>query len=178
MRYIFILLILTVSVGCDQGRFWKLAGQIFAAEEVAADTPSFKVIGVKDGDTIVILQDSTEQVVRLGHIDCPEKRQPFGTKAKQFVSDKCFGAFVTLQVNAKNKYDRNKRLIAEVILPNGDNLNKELVRNGLAWHFERYSDDDSYAMLEQKARRQKVGVWSEPNPIAPWEWRKRPKSKK
>jgi micrococcal nuclease len=57
------------------------------------------------------------------------KKQPFGTKAKQFASDLCFGQFV--QVNHKNKFDRNKRLIAEIILLNGTNVNKELVNNGL-----------------------------------------------
>src|SRR5690606_9568158 len=145
MRYIFILLILTVSVGCDQERFWKLAGQIFAAEEVAADTPSFKVIGVKDGDTIVILQDSTEQGLRLGHIDCAAKRQPFGRKAKRLYSHKCFGAFVALQANAKHQYDRNKRLSAEAILPNVETPNGEWVTSRSAWHFERSADYASYA---------------------------------
>jgi endonuclease YncB( thermonuclease family) len=53
------------------------------------ESNSYKVIGIKDGDTFVILIDGKEQVVRLEHIDCPEKKQPFGTKAKQFASDLC-----------------------------------------------------------------------------------------
>ena len=72
----------------------------------------------------------------------------------------------------KNKFDRNKRLIAEIILIGGRNLNKELVRNGLAWHFKKYSDNEDYAELENEARQNKIGIWSEPNPVAPWEWRK------
>src|SRR5690606_35698833 len=92
---------------------------------------AYKVIGIKDGDTFVLLMNGKEQVVRLAHIDCPEKKQPFGSKAKQFASDACFGKQVTLIHN--NSYDRNKRLIAEVILKDGRNLNKELVKNGLAW---------------------------------------------
>ena len=57
----------------------------------------------------------------------------------------CFGSYITLIVNEKNKLDRNKRLIAEIILDDGRNLNKELVKNGLAWHFKKYSDNYEYA---------------------------------
>lgn len=130
----------------------------------------YKVIGVKDGDTVVLLLDGKEQTVRLAHIDCPEKNQPFGKKAKQFASDLCFEKYVTL--NHKNKLDRNQRLIAEIILDNGQNLNKELVRAGLAWHFKKYSKEIEYSELENEARETKIGLWSEPNPIAPWDWRK------
>ena len=143
--------------------------------EIKSSADSYKVVGVKDGDTFVLLIENNEQVVRLEHIDCPEKKQPFGTKAKQVASDLCFGKFVKL--NHKNKYDRNKRLIAEVILKNGVNVNEELVKKGLAWHFKKYSDNVDYAKLEIKARKRRVGVWSEPSPIAPWEWRKMKKKK-
>ncbi len=133
-------------------------------------TKSFKVIGVKDGDTVELLMDNNTQVVRLAHIDCPEKKQPYGQKAKQFVSVMCFGKFVT--IIHQNKFDRNKRLIAEVIIEDGINLNKELVKKGLAWHYKKYSKDNSYADLETKAKELKVGLWAESNPIAPWLWRK------
>jgi micrococcal nuclease len=131
---------------------------------------SYKVIGVKDGDTFVILFEGKEQVVRFAHIDCPEKKQPFGKKAKYFVSDMCFGKNIKLL--HENKYDRYKRLIAEVILEDGTNLNKELVKLGLAWHFKKYSEDFEYAELETEAKKNKIGIWSEENPISPWEWRK------
>ncbi|WP_416438005.1 thermonuclease family protein [Phnomibacter sp. MR] len=131
----------------------------------------YKVIGIKDGDTFVLLIDGKEQIVRLAHIDCPEKKQPFGNNAKQFASDLCFGMNVTLIHN--NKYDRNKRLISEIILLDGTNVNQELVRNGLAWHFKKYSDSKVYVQLEIEAKQNKVGLWIEPNPIAPWNWRKK-----
>lgn len=133
----------------------------------------YKVIAIKDGDTFVLLINGKEQTVRLAHIDCPEKKQPFGNKAKQFASDLCFGKFVTLVHN--NKYDRNKRLIAEIFLVDGTNINKELVRNGLAWHFKKYSDNSEYARLEIEARRNQIGIWSESNAVAPWYWRKKQK---
>ncbi|MCF3110886.1 thermonuclease family protein [Niabella sp. CC-SYL272] len=133
--------------------------------------PAYKVTRVKDGDTIVLMMDGSEQTVRLAHIDCPEKRQPFGNRAKQFVSDRCFGKYVILLQH--QQYDRNRRLIAEVILEDGGNLNKELVTNGLAWHFKKYSDDPEYAALEAAARQQHRGLWADAAPIAPWEWRRR-----
>lgn len=134
------------------------------------DQTAYKVIGIKDGDTFVLLMDGKEQVIRLAHIDCPEKKQPYGNKAKQFASGLCFGKYAKLIHN--NKYDRNKRLIAEIILPGGRNVNKEMVKNGLAWHFKKFSANKEYAQLEIEARTNKAGLWSEPKPIAPWRWRK------
>lgn len=130
---------------------------------------SGKVISIKDGDTIVILNNNKQTVIRLAHIDCPEKNQPFGTAAKKFVSQLCFSKNVI--VNGSS-FDRNKRLIAEVFLPDGKNLNQELVKAGLAWHFKKYSSSLEYARLEQIARTKNIGLWSESNPIPPWLWRK------
>ncbi|MBK6936731.1 MAG: thermonuclease family protein [Chitinophagaceae bacterium] len=135
-----------------------------------ADTLSGKVIGVKDGDTIDILYNNNKLTIRLAHIDCPEKKQPFGQVAKKFMSDNCYGQVVTIQ--HKKEYDRNKRLIGEVINAKGANLNKELVKAGLAWHFKKYSTDTVYAKLELVARKQKAGLWASPGAVAPGEWRK------
>ena len=92
-----------------------------------------KVTGIKDGDTYKVFYNGSEQTIRLAHIDCPEKRQPFGSKAKQFASDICFGKYFV--VKSEGKKDRYNRIIAEIILQDDTNLNKELVKNGLAWHF-------------------------------------------
>jgi len=144
---------------------------------IFSQNKSYKVIVVKDGDTVEILMDGKPQVVRLSHIDCPEKKQPFGNKAKQFASDLCFGKKVKLSTGWKK--DRNKRLLAEIILSNGKNLNKELVKNGFAWHYKKYSKDNSYDDLEKQARKLKLGLWNDKMPTAPWEWRKsRKKSSK
>ncbi len=130
-----------------------------------------KVTGIKDGDTYKVFYNGSEQTIRLAHIDCPEKKQPFGSKAKQFASDICFGKYVT--VKSEGKKDRYKRIIAEIILQDDTNLNKELVKNGLAWHFKKYSDNQEYSELEISSRDKKNGLWSEPNPTAPWDWRKK-----
>jgi hypothetical protein len=69
--------------------------------------------------------------------------------------------------------DRYRRTVAEIILPDGRNLNQEIVRAGLAWWYERYARRETVLQdLEQEARDAKRGLWSEPKPVAPWEWRK------
>ncbi len=164
------------ALGCnhpESGNYERYKSQEAPSSNLSSNEENhagYKVIGIKDGDTFVLLIDGNEQTVRLAHIDCPEKNQPFGNKAKQFASDLCFGKNVTLV--HKNKYDRNKRLISEIILLDEKNVNKEIIKLGLAWHFKKYSDNDEYAQLEIEARDKKIGIWSEPNPIAPWLWRK------
>ncbi len=130
-----------------------------------------RVIAIKDGDTIEVLYNNSTIVIRLEHIDCPEvkKHQPFGQAAKRFTSDKCFGQTVTIQHN--NKFDRYRRLIAIIINDKNENVNKELVKAGLAWHFIKYSTDTSYGTLEAMARKNKTGLWADENPVPPWNWR-------
>lgn len=129
-----------------------------------------RVVAIKDGDTYNIMYDGKARSIRLAHIDCPEKSQPFGKKAKQFASDICFGQIA--KVVGDGKTDRYKRLIAEVYV-NNICINKELVKNGLAWHFIKYSDNEQYAELEKQARLNKLGLWADQEPIAPWDWRKK-----
>ena len=131
-----------------------------------------KVIAVKDGDTIEILYDGKPLTIRFAHVDCPEikKGQPFGQAAKQFTSDLCFGQNVTV-IN-EGKYDRYKRLIGVIINEKNENVNKELVKSGFAWHFKKYSTDTSYDDLELTARQNKIGLWVDDNPTPPWDWRK------
>jgi endonuclease YncB( thermonuclease family) len=160
-KYLFIFLLL--FFGCKDAK---------KSDSIKSDF-SAKVIGVKDGDTIEVLYKNKPIVIRLEHIDCPEKKQPFGKKAKQFVSTKIFGEKVKIKTNGKT--DRWKRMIGVVILDNGDNLNKLLVKNGLAMHYKKYSKDNSYDLIEKKAQNEKVGLWSQKNVVKPWEYRKNKK---
>lgn len=136
------------------------------------DAITAKVIGIKDGDTIEILLEGKPQAVRLLDIDCPEKKQDFGNRAKQFTSSMCFGKMVTL---IGHKKDRYKRLLATVMVGN-KNLNEELLKAGMAWHFIKYSNNTYYAELESIARKNRAGLWLQPNPTPPWEFRKRKNS--
>jgi micrococcal nuclease len=122
------------------------------------------VVSVIDGDTIDVLHNGQAERIRLKGIDSPEKGQAFGKKAKQFTSTLVYGKEVTIQVLRK---DRHGRTVADVVLPDGTNVSRELVRAGLAWWYRQYSKDESLGALEEDARQAKRGLWADPNPIPP-----------
>ena len=139
-----------------------------------AEKPSIKsyqgrVVGITDGDTIKVLIDGKEVVIRLNGIDAPESTQDFGQKAKQVCSELCFGYNVRVEVIDTDKYGR---IVADIYLPDGESLNREMVRFGMAWHYKQYSSDEALAMLEEIARKNKRGLWIMSNAIPPWEYRK------
>jgi micrococcal nuclease len=126
-----------------------------------------KVVAIQDGDTIelrLVLNNKKARDrngknlrIRFAHIDTPERGQPFYKVAKNFTSDHCFGTIVSIIHN--NEFDKYGRLIGEVILSNGENLNKLLVLNGMAVHFKKYSDSEEYAKMEIEAQNEKLGIW-------------------
>lgn len=130
-----------------------------------------KVIHVADGDTITVLTDTRQQIkVRVNGIDCPEKGQAFGSKAKRYTQALVKGERVTIQ---PYKHDRYGRTIADVLLTDGRNLAHELLKAGYAWWFFKYSDDEHLGQLETKAKRAKVGLWKDRYPMPPWIYRHR-----
>ncbi len=134
-----------------------------------------KVVAITDGDTFkLLIKDSTLIKVRLANIDCPEKKQPFSKKAKQFVADAIFSKTIAIHVLKKDRY---RRYIANVIYDDSLNLSYELVKHGLAWHYVKYSKDTILQSLEDKAKLNRVGLWIDKNAIAPWTWRSNKKKK-
>ena len=130
-----------------------------------------KVIHITDGDTITVLNDTNEHVkIRLKGIDCPEKAQAYGNKAKQFTKELVAGKTAIIQAYDQDKYGRT---IGDVILEDGRNLSQELVKEGYAWWFFKYSDDEQLGILEVKAKIAKVGLWADKNPVPPWIYRHR-----
>jgi endonuclease YncB( thermonuclease family) len=139
-----------------------------------AGTITGKVVGVSDGDTITVLDASKAQhKIRLAGIDAPEKAQAFGNRSKQHLSDSVFGKNVEVISEKNDKYGRT---VGKVMV-NGKDANLEQIRAGLAWHYKEYakeqsaSDRDAYANAESSARSSKAGLWSDPRPLPPWEWR-------
>ena len=130
-----------------------------------------RVVGISDGDTVTVLTaDNVQHRIRLHGIDAPETGQDFGSRAKQAASALAFGKTVTIKARDTDRYGRT---VADVILPDGRLLNHELVREGMAWWFNKYAPADSeLAWLESEARAARRGLWSQPNPVPPWEWRK------
>ena len=144
----------------------------YACQGIAAEFTG-KVVGVIDGDTIEVLHNGQAERIRLNGIDCPEKGQPFGKKAKQFTSALVFSKEVTIK---PYKRDRHGRTVADIFLADQTNVSYEIVRAGLACWYRKYSKDPNLAELETQAREDKKGLWADANPIppcnrpAPYDW--------
>src|SRR5579875_1061128 len=158
--------------GRSVAKLFAVAIAVFAAlahcRLSEAEEFSGQVIGVTDGDTITVLHAGYPERIRLAGIDCPEKRQAFGYRAKQLTSYLAFGKEVLVQAQGRDKYGPT---IGEIVLPDCKSLNRELVRTGLAWWYRKYSSDQDLARLEYEARSAHAGLWAEPDAIPPWVFR-------
>jgi endonuclease YncB( thermonuclease family) len=128
-----------------------------------------KVVGVTDGDTIKVLRVKELFKIRLNGIDAPEKKQAYGQKSKEFLSSLVFGKNVEVIVRDQDRYGR---YVGDVMIE-GRSANYALVAAGLAWWYAEYSKDQSLAALEKTAKAKRLGLWAEPSPIPPWEFRHR-----
>ena len=136
------------------------------------DTFKAKVVRVVDGDTIHISAAGQETTVRLTAIDCPESGQRFGEEATRFVSEVVSGKQVIIRASEHDKYNR---LLADIILLDGCDLSRCLVASGNAWWYRKYAPNDKVLeILENEARNTKRGLWADPSPIPPWEFRHGP----
>jgi len=147
---------------------------IAAASVSAQSTLSGFVVGVTDGDTLTLLDDSKQQHrIRLDGIDAPESGQPFGNRAKQSLAALAFDRRAEATCA---KTDRYERRICKVTVGRVD-LGLEQIRRGLAWHLKRYESEQSaedraaYAAAEAEARQSGRGLWRDRMPVPPWEWR-------
>ena len=129
-----------------------------------------EVVAVADGDTLAILDGSKQQHrVRLSAIDAPEKGQPFGTRAKQALSDLCFGRVAEVRDTSADRYGR----VIGAVYCDGRSANAELVLQGFAWVYVQYARRGSELFdMERDARDAKRGLWADPNPVPPWDWRR------
>ncbi len=135
---------------------------------------SGEVVGITDGDTITVLNSKTlkDVKIRLYGIDTPEKGQAFGKKAKQFTSQMVYGKVVEVEPVDIDRYGRTVALVTVFQRL----VNEELVNAGFAWIYTRYCDRpicERWKVLEQEAREAKRGLWADPNPIPPWEFRRK-----
>lgn len=128
------------------------------------------------GDTVYVLDASREQhKIRLSGIDTPEKKQPFGRKAKEHLSGLVAGQGVVVEWKKRDRYGR---VVGKIIHDDRD-VNLAMVRAGLAWWYWKYAGEQSpvdrqlYEAAEERARSEKRGLWVDPEPMPPWEWRRR-----
>lgn len=138
-----------------------------------------RVVGVADGDTITILDNTnTQYKIRLAGIDAPEKKQPFGNVSKKSLSDLVYGKQVTIDWN---KQDRYGRTVGKVLI-DGVDANLEQVKRGFAWFYKKYQNEQplqdrlDYLHAQEAAETSKVGLWVDKEPIAPWDFRKNRRS--
>lgn len=162
MRYPFILLSLLCTFLC------------------AATAHAFpgKVIHIADGDTITVLAEGHRQVkIRLYGIDCPEKRQAFGNRARQHMGRLVGGQTVEVEDLGTDRYGRT---LGIVFSPDGANINRQMVDAGMAWVYRQYCkrpECREWMQEEKEAKAAGRGLWAEPNAVPPWTWRKMQRAK-
>jgi micrococcal nuclease len=144
---------------------------VILIDQVDAADFTGPVVSVLDGDTLEVLHNNKAERIRLSGIDCPEKGQAYGKRVKQAASELVYGKEVTIQTHGHDKYGRT---IANVLLSDGINVNHALVKDGWWWWYRKYAPGNTVLeRLENEAREARKGLWVEPNPMPPWEWRTR-----
>ena len=170
--------------------FALLSAFTFSVSCMAGDAIQGRVVGVSDGDTNTVLDANHQQhKIRLSGIDAPEKAQPFGQRSKENLSRLVFGRDVTVEWRKKDRYGRTvgKVMVAEpacreATCPNTLDACHAQIVAGMAWWYRQYAreqelgDANRYEQSEQAARTRRIGLWSDPQPTPPWEWRKEKKS--
>lgn len=148
-----------------------LASLLLAAAAVASAESVLqgRVVGVSDGDTLTVLSAGHDQHrVRLAEIDAPEKSQAYGQRSKQSLSDLVYGKAVTVEVQDTDRYGR---LIGQVYAE-GVNVNSLQVDRGMAWVYRRYNKTPALLGIEERARAARRGLWADPSPVPPWDYRR------
>ena len=130
------------------------------------------VVSIIDGDTIDLLVNRRQIRVRLADIDTPERGQPWYQKAKLALGRKVFGETVTALSSSQDRYGRE---IAQLMFDDR-HINSEMVAEGMAWVYRKYSSNPLLLALEEKARLERLGLWSVDHQIPPWDWRRKPRS--
>jgi endonuclease YncB( thermonuclease family) len=129
----------------------------------------WRVVGVHDGDTVTCLDESNQQQkVRLAEIDAPEIGQDYGKVSREVLAEMVFGKTVEVTEDGKDRYGRWIGHLSS----NGVDVNRQMIATGNAWHYGDYSRDTSLAALQSQAQSQRLGLWAQPSPVAPWDFRK------
>jgi micrococcal nuclease len=132
----------------------------------------YKVVRVVDGDTIVIRYDAKYEKVRLLCVNTPEsvhpdtkQNIPMGKVASRYTQKKLIGKSVDLEFEIKKLRGNYGRLLAYVFV-DGQNLNLNLVRQGLSPYYTKYGKSEKYdaefRAAEKQARKDKLNIWGDP----------------
>lgn len=162
---------------CGANGFRQILASItiaLASLPASAGQIAGKVVSVADGDTVTVLDANNQQhKIRLSGIDAPERAQPFGRQAREHLANLIAGEQVAVETSKTDRYGRS---IGKVLAQNRD-INLAMVAAGLAWHYKLYENEQPtadrplYSSAEEMARAQRLGLWRDPQPVAPWTWR-------
>lgn len=142
---------------------------IFSWPVLSADIHG-RVVRVLDGDTIEVMDSRKAVRFRLVNIDAPEKKQDYGRWSTDMMKSLVAGKTVTVTYFQRDRYGR---ILGQVYAPDGMNINQFMVRAGAAWVYEQYNTDPVLPVLQNEARQQKRGLWSDADPVPLWIWRHR-----
>jgi endonuclease YncB( thermonuclease family) len=159
-------------VSTRRAEMLSAAGQVDLQDKFSA-----KIVGIVDGDTVQALTPGhLIYAIRLAGVDAPESAQPFGRQSTQHLSELIFGKTVNLE--CKNERDDYGRLVCKILLqPSGEDVCLDQLKAGLAWHYKQYQDEQSltdratYAAAECTAMKAKTGLWGDPRPVQPQDFR-------
>jgi endonuclease YncB( thermonuclease family) len=150
--------------------FTILAVGLIFLDGIDAEAATLKgtCVKVSEGDTIFVRVARRTLEIRLAGVDCPEEGQDFFAEAREFTAARALKKKVTVEVSS---FEGERQLIGRVAVEEMD-LSLPLVEEGLAWYYKETGADKSLAKAQKKAKKNKVGLWSQPNPVAPWIYRK------
>ncbi len=135
-----------------------------------------KVVKIADGDTVTVLMNNRQYKIRLAGIDAPEKGQPYSQKSREYLAAMVAGERVSVKVINKDKYGR---YVGKIQTDNIKDVNGEMLKAGLAWHYRYFDKSTEYAEYEEQARQQNLGLWQDKaKQIPPWEYRKQMKGRR
>ena len=129
---------------------------------------AYFVTKVIDGDTIEVRQEKRNYKVRLSEIDAPEINQKFGTESKNYLASLVLNEEIELIYITEDRYGR---IVAKIYKDNKD-INRSMVRYGLAWVYDYYVEDQSLYIDQNLAKKNSFNIWSEVSPTPPWVFRR------
>ncbi len=150
-----------------------LLGALALAACEASTEGSGQVVRVFDGDSFVMrTPDATELEVRLFGIDAPERNQPWSRRSREALRRLVRGHRLRIEPVTTDPYGRTVAVVSRV--SDGLDVNREMIRQGDAWVYRRYTDDAALIRLEDEARSAARGLWSLPDSerVPPWQWRR------
>lgn len=135
---------------------------------VSSQSYNGTIIRVIDGDTYVFQTLEGSFTVRMYGTDAPERDQPFSKESADFLKQ-YLNKDAIVKINGTERYGRR----LGILFVNDQDINLLSITGGYAWHFKRYSSDKDYALAEEFAWKNRLGLLGLPNPVPPWNWRKK-----